>query len=62
MESPGLLDKLKRVERSINIYRDAKKEFIEEISINIPIEVLGNIMKPNDGDPMLYLGYILDKM
>ena len=62
MESDNLLNKLERVERSINIYGNVDKKLIEEISIDIPIEVLRDIIKSSDRrDSMLYLGYVLDR-
>ena len=61
MESNNLLDRLKGVERFINIYRDIDKELVEEISIDIPVDVLKNIVPHKDGDPLFYLGYILNE-
>ena len=61
MKSVNLLDKLKGVERTINIYRNVDTELMQEISINTPIDVLKTIVTPRDGDAMLYLGYILNE-
>lgn len=62
MDSNNLLDKLEKVERSINIYSHFDKELIGAISIDIPIDVLRDIIKSSDqGDFMLYLGYVLDR-
>ena len=57
------LGKLIRVERSINIYTNRKHpNIIKEIKVDhIPIEKLREIVTPNQDDPLLYDGYILDK-
>jgi hypothetical protein len=61
MEEKSLLDKLERVERAINIYRNEEDpELIEEINIDIPLEKLKSVVTPKDNDPLLYMGYILD--
>ena len=62
MTTTNLLDKLERVERTINIYSNESKDLVKEISIdNIPIDKLKNIVIPKDGDPLLYLGYVLNE-
>ena len=62
MASTDLLDKLERVERSLNIYSNENKDLIEEINIDfLPLEKLKSIVTPRDGDSLLYLGYILDE-
>jgi hypothetical protein len=53
--------KLLRVERTINIY-DTDDELIEEIEIDIPLEILQNIIVANDDDPLLYDGYELNEV
>lgn len=60
MESKDLLDKLEKVERSINIYDSKTEDLIREIDIDIPLERLKNVVAPKEGDPLLYRGYILD--
>jgi len=60
MESGNLLDKLERVERTINVYDKKTEDLIEEMSIDLPLERLKAIVTPNEGDPLLYMGYVLD--
>ncbi len=54
------MDKLERVERSVNIYDKTTRDEVEEISIAIPLEKLKSIVTPRDGDILLYQGYELD--
>ena len=52
--------KLIRVERSIEIY-NRNEELISEISVDlIPFDELKEIVPPNEDDPLLYDGYVLD--
>jgi len=60
MESNDLMDKLEKVERTVNIYSKETKDEVEEVSIDIPLEKLKSIVTPKDGDPLLYRGYVLD--
>ena len=60
MDSGNLLDKLEKVERTINIYGKETKDLVEEINVDIPLEKLKNIVTPKNGDPLLYRGYVLD--
>jgi hypothetical protein len=61
MESNNLLDKLLRVERTINIYRNEDDELLQEINVDsIPFEKLKEIVPPGDDDPLMYDGYDLD--
>ena len=60
------LGKLLRVERTVNIYLITKSKYLgdplEEINIDtISLESLKEIIPANDGDPLLYDGYILNK-
>jgi len=62
MESKNLLDKLERVERTINIYRISDDELISEINIDeIEFDLLTKIVPPPIEDPLLYDGYLLDE-
>ena len=56
-----LLDKLKRVERTINIYTNDSEKLVKEIDINIPVERLKSVLIPEDGDNQLYRDYLLDR-
>jgi hypothetical protein len=60
MESIDLLDKLERVERTLDIYKNVTEERIREIEINIPVERLRDIVTPVDGDLLLYRAYLLN--
>ncbi len=60
MEANDLMDKLERVERTLNIYNKETKDEVEEINIDIPLERLKSIVTPKEGDPLLYRGYVLD--
>ena len=61
METKNLLDKLERIERTINIYSKNGDDLLEEINIdNISIDKLKSIVTPREGDPLLYLGYELN--
>jgi len=62
MSSKSLLDKLLRVERTINVYSKDGDEPLEEINVdNIPFEKLKDIVPSNDDDPQLYDGYELNE-
>ena len=61
MESKDLMDKLQKVERSLNIYTKKAEDLVKEIDIDLPVETLKTIVVPKDGDPLLYLGYELDQ-
>jgi hypothetical protein len=56
-----LLDKLERVERTINIYTNDSEKLVKEIDINIPVERLKSVLIPEDGDNQLYRDYLLDR-
>jgi hypothetical protein len=56
-----LLDKLKRVERTINIYTNDSEKLVKEIDINIPVKRLKNVVIPEEGDNQLYRDYLLDR-
>ncbi len=58
----GLSDKLQGVERSLDIYRNSDEHLVKKFDIEIPIEILREIINPKQGDFMLYLDYILDKL
>ncbi|KAA2238599.1 hypothetical protein F0L74_20460 [Chitinophaga agrisoli] len=61
MGSKNLLDKLERVERTINIYRLSDDELIDEVNIDsISFESLTKIVPPPAEDPLLYDGYRLN--
>jgi len=62
MSSINLLDKLERVERTVNVYKiDGDDELIEEISVDcISLDVLRSIIHPPNEDPLLYDGYSLN--
>ncbi|PUZ19594.1 hypothetical protein GA0116948_1259 [Chitinophaga costaii] len=63
MNTKSLLDKLISTERVLNIYDDNnKKELVKEIKINIPLAKLKEIVPPRDGDELLYISYILNKI
>ena len=50
MKSPNLKDKLVRVERAVNIYKQ-HNDLVEEINIDIvPLNTLSNIVPPQEGD------------
>ena len=53
------LDKIVKIERSVNVYRNSDDEMAEEIIIDIPLETLKEIVPPKDDDPELYEAYIL---
>lgn len=50
-----------RTERIINIYSKEEGNPFQEVSINIPINKLKNIVSHRKHDPLLYEGYLLDK-
>lgn len=54
------LDKIVKIERSINVYRNSDNEMAEEIIIDIPLERLKEIVPPKEDDPDLYEAYILN--
>lgn len=56
------LDKIVKIERSINIYRNSDNEMAEEIIIEIPLEKLREIVPPKEDDPDLYEAYILTEL
>ena len=56
------LDKIVKIERSINIYRNSDNEMAEEIIIEIPVEKLREIVPPKEDDPDLYEAYILTEL
>jgi hypothetical protein len=58
MEHQSLMNKLVRVERHLNVYRDADEELLEEIKIDLPIEDLKSIINPEPRDYMLYRDYL----
>jgi hypothetical protein len=61
MVSNNLIDKLIRVERTINIYNNNDNSLVEEIEIDfLSLSVLKQIVLAKDDDPFLYDGYILD--
>lgn len=61
MESNNLKNKLIRVERTVNIYNKKGSDPLEEINIDtIPLNVLKEIVVPEEDDPLLYDGYDLD--
>ena len=59
------LGKLVKTVREIIVYKkttnDWLGETVEEINVDeLSLEVLKTIVTPNDGDPFLYDGYVLD--
>ena len=56
------LDKIVKIERSINIYRNSDNEMAEEIIIEVPVEKLREIVPPKEDDPELYEAYILTEL
>lgn len=61
MENKNLENRLIRVERAINVYTKDGTEPLEEIDIEgISLDVLKTIVIPEESDPMLYDGYVLD--
>jgi hypothetical protein len=60
MATEDLRDKLEKVERTISIFKRKHEELVEEITIDLPVEELRNIITPKEGDTMLYLPYVLD--
>jgi hypothetical protein len=62
MGSNNLLDKLMRVERTINVYRNEDEELLQEINVDsIPFEKLKEIVSPVNEDSLMYDGYDLNK-
>ncbi len=55
------LDKIVKIERSINSYRNSDNELVEEVIIEIPLEKIKEIVVPPEYDPELYEGYILNE-
>jgi hypothetical protein len=60
------LGKLLRTERAIFVYRKTKSSSYgndgQKINVDhIPLEVLKTIVTPNNDDPLLYEGYILNE-
>ena len=56
-----MLNKLIKVERTINIYRCTDNSFVEEIDIDVvPFEILKKIVESKEDDLLLYDGYIVD--
>lgn len=53
------LEKIVKIERSINIYRNSNDEMVEEIIIEIPLDKLKEIVPPKEDDPDLYEAYVL---
>jgi hypothetical protein len=60
MATEDLREKLEKVERTISIFKRKHEELVEEITIDLPVEELRNIITPKEGDTMLYLPYVLD--
>ena len=59
MENTNLKERLLRVERTINRYTQ-NNELVDEIDIdNLPFEILSAIVRPKEGDHLLYDGYVL---
>ena len=58
----GLLDKLERVERTVNIYKKKTNELIREINVDsIPLDKLQTFVVAIEDDYLLYLPYELNK-
>lgn len=55
------LDKIVEIERSVNIYQNSDSELVEEIIIEIPLEILKEIVQAKEDDPSLYEAYILNE-
>jgi hypothetical protein len=61
MQEKKISDKLVRVERTINIYKNENDNLFDEINIDfIPFDELKKIVPPKEDDPLLYDGYELD--
>jgi hypothetical protein len=56
----NLADKLKTVERTVNVYNVDTEDDVEEIIIDISVERLQNIVCPKNGDTLLYQGSLLN--
>lgn len=57
-----LLDKLERVERTVNIYKKKTNELIREINVDsIPLDKLKTFVVAIEDDYLLYLPYELNK-
>lgn len=60
-DNNDLKNKLIGIERTINIYTKNGSEPLEEVDItDIPLNDLKKIVVPEDSDPMLYDGYVLN--
>ena len=58
----NLLDKLVRVERTINVYSRRSNELVKEINIDhLLLSAIKDIIAPREEDSELVLGYVLDK-
>lgn len=61
MQSKNLNSKLIKVERTINVYNKSDNTPVKEINADaILFDNLIKIVMPNDGDPLLYDGYVLN--
>lgn len=61
MENKNLENRLIRVERAIKVYAKDGSQPLEEIDIDdLSFDVLKTIVIPEESDPMLYDGYVLD--
>ena len=60
MGSNKLSDKLLRVERTVNVYRNENDELLQEVNVDvIPFETLKEIVPPDKDDPEMFEGYRL---
>jgi hypothetical protein len=57
----NLLDRLIRVEWSIQIQTRIRGKLIKDVLLDVKLEDLLKIIIPNEDDPLLYDGYDLDK-
>jgi len=63
MNTNNLNNKLLKVERFINIYRNNDNESIEEINIDhVSLNFLNEIVCQKNDDPLLYDGYVLSEI
>lgn len=57
----SLINKLIRVERSVQAYRNSDNELVDDFILDISLNELLKIVSPKEDDPDLIDGYILDK-
>jgi hypothetical protein len=53
--------KLMNIERSIGIYDRVSEERLKDVDLDITLGLLKTIVTPNDDDPELIDGYVLDE-